>query len=286
MPGDGDRHTVSGSPPSMTLQLFWDQAGSGEPLLLLHGIGSTYEDFTALRPQLDADYRVLAPDLPGHGRSPALSGRPTVSAIADAIVADLDAMDVGQVHVLGNSIGARIALELAARGRTRSVVAISPSGLNAPAERLYQGVLMSSNRLLLRRARRFLPVLARTTLGRTALLAGLRAAPWRSSETEARALHEGFAQADAFWAMLWWGIMTDIPTGLDRIDCPVLLAQGTADLVALGQTPRYLATIAGARFVPLVGAGHAPLSDTPRAILTLVRRATAAAQATQLPVSA
>ena len=270
----------------MTLQLFWDQAGSGEPLLLLHGIGSTYDDFTALRPQLDADYRVLAPDLPGHGRSPALSGRPTISAIADAIVADLDEMSVGQVHVLGNSIGARIALELAKRGRTRSVVAISPSGLNAPSERIYQGVLMSGNRLLLRRLRRFLPTLARTTLGRTALLAGLRAAPWRSSETEARALREGFAQADAFWAMLWWGILIDIPTGLDHIDCPVLLAQGTADLVALGQTPRYLATIAGAQFVPLIGAGHAPLSDTPGAILTLVHRATAAARATQLTVSA
>src|SRR4051794_11736193 len=168
MNGDGDRHAVPGSPPSMTFQLFWDQAGSGEPLLLLHGIGSTYDDFGALRPQLDTEYRVLAPDLPGHGRSPALSGRPTVAAIADAIVADLDEMGVGQVHVVGNSIGARLALELATRGRTRSVVAISPSGLNAPAERIYQGALMSGNRLLLRRLRRFIPTLARTTLGRTA----------------------------------------------------------------------------------------------------------------------
>ena len=261
----------------MTSQLFWDRAGSGEPLLLLHGIGSTHDDFTALRPRLNADYRVLAPDLPGHGRSPALPGKPTISAMADAIVADLDELGVGRVHVLGNSIGARIALELAVRGRARSVVAISPSGLNTPAERAYQGVLMSGNRLILRRLRPFLPALARTTLGRTALLTGLRSAPWRSSETEARALREGFAAADAFWQMLWWGILADVPTGLDRIDCPVVLAQGTADLVAVGQTPRYLAAIAGARFVPLVGAGHAPQSDAPGAILMLVRDATAAA---------
>jgi pimeloyl-ACP methyl ester carboxylesterase len=261
----------------MTHQLFWNCAGSGEPLLLLHGIGSTHDDFTALRPRLDSEYRVLAPDLPGHGRSPALPGRPTIPAITEAIVADLDELGVGRVHVLGNSIGARVALELAARGRARSVVAISPSGLNIPAERLYQGVLMSSNRLILRRLRSFLPALARTTLGRTALLAGLRSTPWRSSEAEASALREGFAGADAFWQMLWWGILADVPTGLDRIDCPVILAQGTADLVALGQTPRYLAAIADARFVPLVGAGHAPQSDTPGAILALVRDATAAA---------
>ena len=261
----------------MTSQLFWDRAGSGEPLLLLHGIGSTHDDFTPLRPQLESDYQVLAPDLPGHGRSPALPARPTIAAITDALIADLDELGIGRVHVLGNSIGARVALELAARGRARSVVAISPSGLNAPVERLYQGALMSGNRLVLRRLRSLLPALSRTTLGRIVLLTGLRSAPWRSSETEARALRDGFAAADAFWQMLWWGILADVPTGLDRIDCPVILTQGTADLVAVGQTPRYLAAIPDARFVPLVGAGHAPQSDTPGAILALVRDATAAA---------
>jgi len=206
-----------------------------------------------------------------------LPSRPTIPAITDAIVADLDELGVGRVHILGNSIGARIALELAARGRARSVVAISPSGLNSPAERLYQGVLMSGDRLVMRRLRSFLPTIARTTLGRSALLTGLRAAPWRSSETEARALRGGFAEGDAFWQMLWWGILADVPTRLDRIDCPVILAQGTADLVAVGQTPRYLACIPDARFVPLLGGGHAPQSDTLRAILALVRDAGAAA---------
>jgi pimeloyl-ACP methyl ester carboxylesterase len=178
-------------------------------------------------------------------------------------------------HVLGNSIGARVAIELAARQRARSVVAVSPSGLNTPVERLYQGALMGGNRIALRCLRALIPAAARTTLGRSALLAGLRSTPWRSSETEARALRDGFADADAFWLMLWWGILADVPTGLDRIDCPVVLAQGTGDLVAVGQTPRYLTTIPGARFVPLLGAGHAPQSDVPEAILQLVEETTA-----------
>jgi pimeloyl-ACP methyl ester carboxylesterase len=261
----------------MTPQLFWDCAGSGEPLLLLHGIGSTHDDFLPLRPRLDAQYQVLAPDLPGHGRSPALPRRPTIAAIADAVTADLDELGVGRVHVLGNSIGARVALELAVRDRARSVVAISPSGMNNPGERLHQGRLMATNRLALRALRLLIPAAARTTIGRSALLAGLRSMPWRSTETEARALKEGFAEADAFWQMLWWGILADVPTGLDRIDCPVVLAQGTADLVAVGQTPRFLAGIRGARFVPLYGAGHAPQSDAPGAILRLVGECTAAA---------
>jgi pimeloyl-ACP methyl ester carboxylesterase len=220
---------------------------------------------------------VLAPDLPGHGRSPALPGRPTIAAIADAVTADLDEVGVGRVHVLGNSIGARVAIELAARRRARSVVAISPSGLNIPAERLYQGALMGFSRLVLRCLRPLIPAAARTRLGRAALLTGLRSTPWRSSETEARALRDGFADAEAFWQMLWWGIIADLPTGLDRIDCPVVLAQGTGDLIAAGQTPRYRAAVPAARFVPLLGAGHAPQSDTPEAILQLLDATTAAA---------
>jgi pimeloyl-ACP methyl ester carboxylesterase len=257
--------------------LSWDQAGSGEPLVLLHGIGSTHDDFAALRPHLDAEYRVLAPDLPGHGRSAALPRRPTIAAITDAIEADLDELGMPRVHVFGNSIGARVALELAVRGRALSVLAISPSGMNTPAERIHQAALMSGNRLIMRRLRPFIPVAARTALGRSVLLAGLRSAPWLSSEPEALAVREGFATADAFWQMLWWGIVTDIPRELGRIDCPVVLAQGTADMVAVGQTPRYLAAVPGARFVPLPGAGHAPQSDTPSLILRLVHRATAAA---------
>jgi pimeloyl-ACP methyl ester carboxylesterase len=268
----------------MTTRLFWDRAGSGEPLLLLHGIGSTHDDFIALRPQLDARFRVLAPDLPGHGHSGPLPCRPTIAAIADAVVADLDELGVAAVHVLGNSIGARIALELATRGRARSVVAVSPSGMNTPTERLYQAALMSGNRLALRALRPLIiPVAARTALGRSVLLAGLRSTPWRSSEPEALTLREGFAEADAFWQMLWWGIVADVPAGLDRIACPVVLAQGTADLIAVGQTPRYLTAIPTARFVPLLGAGHAPPVRYPQVILRLVDEASAAADHSAIP---
>ncbi len=121
---------------------------------------------------------------------------------------------------------------------------------------------MSGPRLALRRLRPLIPLAARTSLGRSLLLAGLRSTPWRASETEAHALREGFVEADGYWQMLWWGILADVPSGLDRIDCPVVLAQGTLDLVAVGQTPRYVAVTPGARFVPLYGAGHAP-SPTP-----------------------
>jgi pimeloyl-ACP methyl ester carboxylesterase len=261
----------------MTLQMSWSRGGGGEePLVLLHGIGSTSEDFTAVRSLLEEHFDVLAPDLPGHGSSSRLSGRATVSGLADALESDLDALEVGRVHVLGNSLGGRLALELAARGRALSVVAISPSGLNLPIERVYQGLVMTVSRLGMRSLRRLIEPSSRSPLGRAFLLTGLRSAPWRASEAEAAALRGGFAESEGFWSMLWWGVLADLPTGLRRIRVPVLLAQGAADVIASGQTPRYLLLVPGSSFAPLWGAGHAPQSDAPDAIVLLVRRAAAA----------
>jgi pimeloyl-ACP methyl ester carboxylesterase len=87
----------------------------------------------------------------------------------------------------------------------------------------------------------------------------------------------GFADATGFWSMLWWAVLQDVPTGLHRIDCPVTLAQGTADLVGAGQTPRFLPLIPDSRFHLLPAAGHAPQSDAADAILTLVHQTTARA---------
>jgi len=248
-----------------------DRAGHGEPLLLLHGIGSTRDDFSALLPRLAEHFDVLSVDLPGHGDSPGGVWPPTVAALTDAVEADLDARGLGRVHVLGNSLGARIGIELAARHRARSVVALSPSGLGLPAERVHQGVLMATSRTLLRTLRPVLEGLASTPAGRTALLAGMRARPWEASRSEALAMRGGFADATGFWSMLWWAVLQDVPTDLHRVDCPVMLAQGALDVVGAGQTPRYLALIPGSRFRLLPGAGHAPQSDAADAILALVR---------------
>src|SRR6478752_2163031 len=115
--------------------LGYDRVGSGEPLVLLHGFGSTRDDFAALVPDLARDFDVLSIDLPGHGDSPMIQDRPSVAALTDAVATDLDAHGLDGVQVLGNSLGGRIAIELACRHRALSVVSISPCGLGAPVER-------------------------------------------------------------------------------------------------------------------------------------------------------
>jgi pimeloyl-ACP methyl ester carboxylesterase len=253
--------------------LGYDRVGHGEPLLLLHGFGSTRDDFAGLVPALAADFEVWSVDLPGHGTSPMIDGTPTIAAQAAAVAADLDAHGLDRVHILGNSLGARIAIELARNDRALSVVAISPSGLALPAERAHQGMLMVTSRTMNVARLPFIDKLSETALGRTALLAGMRSLPWKASPIEARIAKGGFGQQRGFWPMLWHGIIADVPTHLDRIDCPVIVAQGSFDIVGSGQTPRYTPFIRGAQFVMLPGGGHAPMSDNPTLIIDLVNRA-------------
>ena len=243
-------------------------------MLVLHGIGSTRDDFAALEPRLAAEYEVLSVDFPGHGGSAALDVRPTVGAVADVLESDLDRLGFGRVHVLGNSLGGRVALELARRHRARSVLAIAPSGMGLVPERVYQGLAMSAARVSLRRVRGLITPMSGSRAGRTLLLAGLRARPARASSAEAQAVPGGFAESTGFWRMLWWSVLLDVPTRLRDVDCPVLLAQGVRDLLSGGQTPRYLPLVPRSRFQPLLRAGHAPHSDTPDAIVELVHRAT------------
>lgn len=252
------------------------RTGTGPPLLLLHGIGSARQDWATLLPHLTPDFDVLAVDLPGHGGSAPVRGRPTVGALTDAVEADLDARGLDVVHVYGNSLGGRVALELARRGRASSVVAVAPSGSSLLPERLYQVVGMAATRLTTRALRPALPALARSRVPRGLLLTGLRAKPWRATEDEVLSLHAGFASSPDFWQQLLWALLLDVPLGVREIRCPVTLCQGLFDPVAPMQAPRFAASVPGSTLALLPWSGHAPHSDQPELLARLVRQTAAA----------
>src|SRR6476620_6807567 len=91
----------------VTAPLSLTRTGSGEPLLLLHGLGTSRRDFTAVIPALTDRFDVINVDLPGIGLSPHLTQRPTVAAITDAVEHTLNTEGLDRVHMLGNSLGAR-----------------------------------------------------------------------------------------------------------------------------------------------------------------------------------
>ena len=142
---------------------------------------------------------------------------------------------------------------------------------------------MGLARIVMRAAKPLIASMSRSSAGRAALLAPLKARPSSTSPEEAIGVREGFAESRDFGRTVVWALMLDVPRGLDRIDCPVTLIQGVADWVAAGQTARYLPLIPGSRFRSLLMAGHTPQSDRPATITRLVEQTAAQAAAGRRP---
>jgi pimeloyl-ACP methyl ester carboxylesterase len=92
-----------------------------------------------------------------------------------------------------------------------------------------------------------------------------RSRPWQLPAADARQLLLDFAEAPGFLETVQ-ASMFDVPTGLDRITCPVLLMQGTADPLVSMQSPRFSAFVQHAQMQWLPGVSHVPISDDPQLV--------------------
>jgi pimeloyl-ACP methyl ester carboxylesterase len=239
------------------------QVGAGEPLLLLHGLGSASHAWGPLLGDLAVRQTVVACDLPGFGSSPALPAGtlPTPGALADAVERMLDELGLDSPHVSGNSLGGWVALELARRGRARSLVLISPAGFWSDGERRYA---RASLRLAHRQARLLAPV-AGSAMGvrplRFAFFAQIRRRPRRLVPREA-ANDVRATAGPAFAVTREVTLDGRRAQRLEEIDCPTLVLWGTRDLLLPVRQGRHAAVaIPGARFKALPGLGHMPMSD-------------------------
>ena len=107
------------------------RAGEGEPVVLLHGFTGHWRHWKPVLAELVARYEVIAPTLSGHNGGPEYPSGMSLEKVADAgdsLERHLDELGVGTAHLVGNSMGGSLAIELANRGRARSVVAFSPGG--------------------------------------------------------------------------------------------------------------------------------------------------------------
>jgi len=98
----------------------WREAGDGDALVLLHGIGGSSESWEEQLYQLSDRYRVIAWDMPGYGGSDCFdSSTPTVDEYTNSLTALLDALAVEKVHILGQSIAALVAARFCVRNQDR-----------------------------------------------------------------------------------------------------------------------------------------------------------------------
>jgi pimeloyl-ACP methyl ester carboxylesterase len=258
---------------SWAVRLDHHRGGAGEPLVLIHGIGHTWRGWKPMLPLLEQSFDVLAMDMPGFGRSPALPAEvePTPEALADAVEGAMGAAGFNTAHLAGNSLGGWVALELARRGRARTVTAISPLGLANEREGAWgRGILRA-----LRRAARTVPdpgPLLRNPVTRTLFAGPTLGRPWRADPDDLIEQGALFANAPGFDSTLPHTMHRQV-RGLNAIRCPVLVLWGTRDVVLPPrQGRRFQRLIPGAELRYLKGLGHVPMSDDPHLLAGLISR--------------
>ncbi|MBO9533899.1 MAG: alpha/beta hydrolase [Solirubrobacteraceae bacterium] len=257
------------------------RGGSGEPLVLIHGVGHHWQGWLPALPLIETHFDTYACDSPGFGASPPLApGIPaTIPNYATAFEAWFAAQGLDRPHVAGNSMGGAVAIELARRGAARSATAFSPAGFWTPRERAYCQRSLGAVAAIPRPARPAVRAALRTAPGRRAFLAQLIKRPADLPGELA------VGDVDALWAA---PSMAAALAGFTEYTCaplppevttPVRVVWGDADRLLLARTqPARARKVLPRAEHELIDAGHLPASDAPRAVAdAIVSTARAAA---------
>ncbi len=219
-------------------------------------------------PALERRHEVLALTLPGHAGGPPLPDPVTTRDLLDALERLLDAAGLATAHLAGNSLGGYLALQLAARGRAESVVALAPAGGWAVDDPSVGQTLeyFPTMREQCRQAAPYAESIVSTSEGRR------RATMMTTVNFEhiplALLAHQlcGVAACDAVGPLLTLARAEGWNLDAQRIDCPVRVVWGTEDrlLPWPSAAARYRRDwLPAADWVVLDGVGHCPQLDVP-----------------------
>lgn len=245
------------------------------PLLLLHGVTMSGAVWNEVVPMLEDRFDVIAPTAAGHRGGPPIHGAATLEALVDSTEQLLDERGLSTVHLAGNSMGGWIAIELARRGRARSVCALSPAGLWGP------GGSSATRETLIRMkkradsTRRITPTLLRFAWFRRAIFRdGAENGQRMSFEQAVQAFYD-LVDCDAAFELF------DTKAHLKQLStavCPITVAWSANDRVFPPDefVPVAREMIPHARFVTLADVGHVPMIDDPNLCADVIAESTRA----------
>jgi len=250
-----------------------ERTGSGKPLLLVHGLGSSLRNWDPVAPALAAQREVIAVDLPGFGQTPPLPGEVSIATLTDALAAFITSEGLGDVDVVGSSMGARMVVELARRGHRGTVVALDPGGFWSDNEKAVFGGTVKASVALVRAIQPLLPALAANPVGRTALLAQFSRKPWALAPelvlTELRGFDHSPSLDAALRSLVKGPAQQGAPAG--TLQGKLVIGWGRQDKVTLPrQAARVLELFPGARLHWFETCGHFPHWDQPTQTVDLI----------------
>lgn len=237
--------------------------GSGEAVVMLHGLGGTSNTFSAIMPVFSR-YQTIRIDLPGAGRSNLVEGSISIASLVAAVERVLSHLNISKAHFVGHSMGTIVAAHLAANTKVSS-----GNSLAVSASQLVRSLLLFGPLLCPPEPAR--PnIKARAAKARSEGLVGMQviADALVQSSTSAESKRSRLASI----AFVRETLMRQCPNGYARncealaeaeaadtsqIACPTLLVTGDEDVVAPPQAVRQMSEkIANSRYEVLRGCGH------------------------------
>ena len=231
------------------IDVHYETKGTGEPLLLIHGLGSSTEDWEPQLPDFASHFCVITYDVRGHGRTDKPRERYSVKQFADDAAALLQHLGVGPAHVLGISMGGMIALQLAV-DHPKTVKSLT--------------IVNSGPELVLRTWRQRLAIYSRFPIVRlmgmrkmgellaTKLLPGPAHASARDTFVERWARNDPSAYLRALRALIGWSVASR----LGSIVAPTLVITADQDYTPVPFKEEYTAKVPGARLVVVPDSRH------------------------------
>lgn len=252
-------------------------AGTGPDLVLLHGTAAATHSWRDLLPLLARDFRVIAPDLPGHGFTQAPPpARLSLPGMAGAVADLLRALDAAPRMVVGHSAGAAIALRLALDQRVAPAEILSFNGALLPLGERHAAFFTRAAKLLV--GLPFVPGLMawrasnRGVAERLLADTGSRIEP-RGVELYARLFRHSGHLASALGMMARWDLVP-LLRDLPRLAARLTLVVGSQDrAVPPAQAERIRQRLPAARLVTMPGLGHLAHEEQPAEAARLIREA-------------
>ena len=247
--------------------------GSGPVVLLIHGTASATHSWRDLAPLLAAHFTVVAPDLPGHGFTTAIS-RPTPAAVATALAALLAELALAPTLIVGHSAGAAVALTMAEQNRARPQAIVSLGGALLPFPGLAGKLFPAMARMIFVN-----PLMPELFAMRARVPGEIAAFLYRSTGSRIdqrglsfyeRLLKTSGHIAGALALMANWDL-EPLERALPGLDLPILLAHGVGDKTIPAKTAHKVAALLpDGRALMLPGLGHLAHEEDPAGHAALI----------------
>jgi pimeloyl-ACP methyl ester carboxylesterase len=250
------------------------EAGSGPPIVLLHGLGGTWEYWQPTMALLAGRARCVAPDLPGFGHSDSPPGGFTLDSAVDELAAAMRALGAAPAAICGHSLGGPLAVRLGIRHPdvASHLILVGPSGLKpAPAWQSRALALVPVYRLLRRAPFPWERWLLHVTPLRRAALRALVDNPSTVDGDMARTLVDGGREARELQGAIEASFATGLAEEATLVSAPIAAIWGDRDrMVPPGDAQVLLRAVPSAMLHLLPACGHLPMVERPEAFAVLL----------------